>query len=170
MELTASLKALFTDTAQQLRGSARRLFMARTVRELGPGGSSVAERELGWNQGTVRTGMHELTSRITGVGAFGLRGRTPVTTHLPHLLAAIRGIVDSQSQAGPQFRSRRWYTRLRAAEVRRRLIAQQGYTDAQVPTRETIARTRNALGCSRKRVAKTQPQKRSRRPAPSSNR
>ena len=30
MELTDSLKALFVDTAQSLKGSARRLFMART--------------------------------------------------------------------------------------------------------------------------------------------
>jgi hypothetical protein len=37
MELTDSLKALFVHTAQSLQGSARRLFMARTVKELGLG-------------------------------------------------------------------------------------------------------------------------------------
>lgn len=170
MELTVSLKALFSDTAQQLRGSARRLFMARTVRELGPRGPSVAERELGWNRGTIRKGLHELASGITCVDAFGLRGRKPVEAHLPHLLDDIRAIVDSQSQADPQFRSQRLYTRLSAAEVRRQLIAQKGYTDAALPTRETIAIKLNALGYSRKRVAKTQPQKRSPRPTPSSSR
>src|SRR5262249_41346771 len=36
MELTDSLKALFIDTAYSLKGSSRRLFMARTVKELGP--------------------------------------------------------------------------------------------------------------------------------------
>ena len=35
MELTDSLKTLFVDTARSLKGSARRLFMARTVKELG---------------------------------------------------------------------------------------------------------------------------------------
>ena len=54
MELTDSLKALFVHTAQSLQGSARRLFMARTVKELGPGGQRQAERELGWNRGTLR--------------------------------------------------------------------------------------------------------------------
>ena len=39
MELTDSLKALFSDTARTLKGSARRVFMARTVKELGPGGN-----------------------------------------------------------------------------------------------------------------------------------
>ena len=56
MELTDSLKALFVHTAQSLPGSARRLFMARTVKELGPGGQRQAERELGWNRGTLRKG------------------------------------------------------------------------------------------------------------------
>jgi Rhodopirellula transposase DDE domain len=170
MELTASFKALFKDTAKQLRGSARRLFMARTVRELGPAGSSMAERELGWNRGTIRKGLHELTSGITCVDAFGMRGRKRAEAHLPHLLEDMRAIVDSQSQADPQCRSQRLYTRLSAAEVRRQLIAQKGYTDAALPTRRTIGAKLNGLGYSLKRVAKTKPQKRSPRPLPSSSR
>lgn len=170
MELTESLTGLLKATAQQLRGSARRLFMARTVRELGIGGQSVAERELGWNRETIRKGMHELTSGITCLDAFGLRGRKPAEAHLPHLLADIRAIVDSQSQADPQFRSRRLYTRLSAAAVRRQLIAQHGYTDHELPTAETIGVKLNALGYTLKQVAKTHPQKRSPRPTPSSGR
>ena len=156
--LTESLKDLFQQTARQLRGSARRLFMARTV------------RELGWHRGTIRKGLHGLASGITCVEAFGLRGRKPAEGHLPRLLDDIRAIVDSQSQADPQFRSRRLYTRLSAPEVRRQLIAQKGYTAAELPTAETIRVKLNALGYTRTRVAKTQPQKRSRRQAPSSRR
>lgn len=169
MELTGSLKALFKDTAQQLKGSARRVFMARTVRELGPGGQCLAERELGWNRGTIRKGMHELTSGIRCADAFGLRGRKPAEAHLPQLLDDLRAIVDSQSQADPQFRSRRLYTRLSAAEVRRQLIAQEGYRDEELPTAETIGAKLNALGYSPKKVAKTHPQKRSPRLTPSSS-
>ena len=44
MELTDSLKALFIETAKALKGSARRLFMARMVKELGAGGQRRAER------------------------------------------------------------------------------------------------------------------------------
>ena len=170
MELTESLTGLLKVTAKQLRGSARRLFMARTVRELGPGGQCAAERELGWNRETIRKGMHELTSGITCLDAFGLRGRKPAEAHLPHLLEDIRALVDSQSQADPQFRSRRLYTRLSAPEVRRQLIAQHGYTDEALPTAETIGVKLNALGYTLKRVAKTQPKKRSPRPTPSSGR
>lgn len=166
MELTESLTALCQETARQLRGSARRLFMARTVRELGPGGQCRAERELGWNRGTIRQGMHELRSGFRCVEAFGLRGRKPAEAHLPRLLDDIRAIVDSQSQADPQFRSRRLYTRLSASEVRRQLIAQKGYRADELPTAETIGVKLNALGYTLTRVAKTLPQKRSPRPTP----
>jgi Rhodopirellula transposase DDE domain len=170
MELTESIRALCKETAQQLRGSARRLFMARTVRELGPGGQCKAERALGWNRGTIRLGLHELTSGITCVEAFRLRGRKPAEAHLPHLLEDSRAIVDSQSQADPQCRSRRLYTRLSAPEVRRQLIAQKGYTDDALPTAETIGVKLNALGYILKKVAKTHPKKRSPKPTPSSSR
>jgi hypothetical protein len=49
MELTDELKSLLMETAKQLKGSERRLFQARMVKALGPGGASLAERELGWN-------------------------------------------------------------------------------------------------------------------------
>jgi hypothetical protein len=168
MELTDSLKSLFVETAKSLKGSARRLFMARTVRELGTGGQRRAERELGWGRMTIRKGMHELASGFTCLDAFSARGRKRVETHLPNLLADIRAIVDSQSQADPQFRTNRLYTRLSAAEVRRQLIAQKGYTDAQLPTVQTITTKLNALGYYPKKVAKSQPQKKSQKPTLSS--
>jgi hypothetical protein len=70
MELTEELKSLFIETAKQLKGSARRLFQARTVKALGPGGASLAERELGWNRKTIRKGMHEVESGIMCLDAF----------------------------------------------------------------------------------------------------
>ncbi len=57
MELTAEVKALLLNTAKDLKGSARRMFMARAVVALGKGGKLLAERELGWNRGTLRKGM-----------------------------------------------------------------------------------------------------------------
>src|SRR5215831_2381150 len=73
MELTDSLKALFMETARSLKGSARRLFMARTVKELGPGGQQHAERALGWSRVSIRKGMHELESGFTCLDAFAAR-------------------------------------------------------------------------------------------------
>jgi len=170
MELTDAVKGLLQDAAKQLKGSARRLFMARTVKELGPGGQRRAERELGWNRVTVRKGTRELESGFAIVDAFALRGRMRAEEHLPDLLADLTAIVDGQSQADPQFRTTRLYTRLTAAEVRRQLIAQRGYTDAELPTVQTIGAKLNDLGYHLKKVAKSQPQKRSPRPTPSSPR
>ncbi len=167
MELTEEVKALLLNTAKELKGSARRVFMARTVRALGPGGQRLAERELGWNRGTMRKGMHEMERGMVCVDAFSSRGRKRSEDHLPNLLKDITAIVDGQSQADPQFRTNRLYTRLTAAEVRRQLMAQKGYTDEELPTAETIATKLNVLGYYPKKVAKSQPPKNFRRPMPS---
>jgi hypothetical protein len=62
MELTDELKSIFIETAKALKGSDRRIFMARVVRALGRGGQRYAEEELRWNRGTIRKGMQELES------------------------------------------------------------------------------------------------------------
>lgn len=168
MELTDTLKALFIETARTLKGRQRRRFMARTVQQLGPGGQRRAERELGWNRQTIRKALRELASGLIGLDAFSLRRRKRAEEHLPNLLTDIQAIVDRQSQADPQFRTTRLYTRLSAAEVRRQLIAQKGYTDSELPTERTIASKLNALGYHPSKVAKTRPQKRFPKPTPSS--
>lgn len=159
MELVEEFKEVLIETAKELKGSICRLFMARTVHALGEGGQRLAERELGWNRGTIRKGMHELESKMICIDAYASRGRKRSEEHLPDLLSDIIAIVDGQSQADPQFRTNRLYTRLTATEVRRQLIAQKGYSDGELPTAETIATKLNELGYSLKKVAKTQPQK-----------
>ena len=90
------------------------------------------------------------------------RGRKRAEDHLLSLLTDIKAIVESQSQTDPQLRTARLYTRLSAAEVRRQLIVQHGYTDAALPTVQTLTTKLNALGYSPKKVVKSQPQKNSR--------
>src|SRR5712691_4168262 len=105
MELTNSLKSLFIETAQALKGSARRLFIARTVQELGSGGQRRAERELGWSRMTIRKGTHELTSGITCLDAITSRSRKRAEAHLPSLLSDFAASVDSQILADLQCRT-----------------------------------------------------------------
>jgi len=97
---------------------------------------------------------------------FAARGRKRAEDHLPNLLLDIAALVDSQSQADPQFRTNRLYTRLDATEVRHQLIAQKGYTDAELPTVQTITTKLNALGYYPQKVAKSEPKKRSQKPTP----
>ena len=168
MNLSDTLKTLFIETAQTLKGHARRRFMAQAVKELGPGGQRRAERELGWNRETIRKGMREVKSGLICLDNFTARGRKRAEDHLPNLLTDITALVDRQSQTDPQFRTQRLYTRLDAAEVRQQLIVQKGYTEAELPTVRTITAKLNALGYYPQKVAKSEPKKRSRRLMPSS--
>jgi hypothetical protein len=160
---------ILIDTAKTLKASQRRLFMAKTVAAMGRGGQIWAEAHLGWNRETIRKGMHELHSGMTCVDAFHCRRRKPAEEHLPRLLDDIRAIADGQSQADPKFRTKRLYTRISAKEVRRQLIATKGYTDAELPTQQTINKKLNLLGYCLSKVAKCRPQKKSSRPTPSSS-
>jgi len=112
----------------------RFLCYGRTVQELGPGGQTRAAREPHGGRMTIRQGRHELTSSISCANAFANRGRKRAEERLPQLLRDRQAIVTSQSQADPQFRSQRLYTRLIAAEVRRQLIHRKGYTQLATPS------------------------------------
>lgn len=129
MELTDSLKKIYIETAQSLKGAARRRFMAQIVKELGEGGQSYVERELGWCRDTIRKGIKELKTGITCCDNFQGRGRHKSEKNLPSLLEDLTQIVDSQSQTDPSFKSQRLYRRLTVKEVRKQLIEKKGYTD-----------------------------------------
>jgi hypothetical protein len=164
MRPDAEMIPVLIDTAKILKGSQRRLFMAKTVAAMGRGGQVWAEAHLGWNRETIRKGMHELRSGMTCVDAFHCRRRKPAEEHLPRLLEDIRAIADGQSQADPKFQTKRLFTRISAKQVRRLLIATKGYTDAGLPTPQTINKKLNLLGFRLTKVAKSRPQKKSSRP------
>jgi hypothetical protein len=169
MRPDAEMIPILIDTAKTLKASQRRLFMAKIVAAMGRGGQLWAETHLGWNRETIRKGMHELRTGMTCVDAFSCRRRKPAEEHLPGLLDDIRSIADGQSQADPKFQTDRLFTRISAAEVRRQLIATKGYTDAELPTPQTINKKLNLLGFRLTKVAKSRPQKESSRPTPSSS-
>ena len=169
MRSDAEMIPVLIDTAKALKGSQRRLFMARTVHAMGRGGQIWAQAHLRWNRETIRKAMHELRSGMTCLDAFSSRRRKPAEEHLPRLLDDIKSLVDGQSQADPKFQTKRLFTRISAAEVRRQLIATKGYTDAELPTRQTINRKLNLLGYHLTKVAKCRPQKKSRKPTLSSS-
>ena len=159
MRPSPELIPVLIDTAQTLKGYQRRLFMAKTVKAMGPGGPRWAEEHLGWSRVTIRKGMHELVSNRACLDAFAARGRRPVETHWPRLLDEIKAIAESQSQTDPKFQTNRLFTRISAAEVRKQLIAQKGYTDAALPTQQTINTKLNLLGYRLTKVDKCRPLK-----------
>ncbi len=106
MEMTDELKVFLNETACTLKGSARRVFMARAVRDLGEGGQRRAERELGWNRVQVRKGRHELESGITCVDGFALRARKSVSTNPPAPRSRFRPNGDHIGGCGGRRRTR----------------------------------------------------------------
>ena len=141
------------------RHSGRRLFMAKVVKLLGPGGKRKAERRLGWNRCTINKGIKELESGIVCVDNFSSRGRKGFDFYFPNLRNDIHDIINPESQADPTFRATNLYSPITALEVRRRLISDKGYDDATLPKRQTITKILNELGYSLKKCKRLTPKK-----------
>lgn len=142
--------------ADHLKGSDCRIFMAKVVEALGPGGQRRAERELSWNRGTIRKGQGELENSPISDN-FSARGRKKAEGHLPNLLEDIQALVEPTSQADPTFKTTQLYTPLTAKEVRQRLRDNKGYADKELPTRRTISTKLNGLDFRPQKVAKSKP-------------
>jgi hypothetical protein len=154
MAIREAEKELYIETAKQLKGHTRRLYMARVVKVLGPGGAWVASQELGWDRNTIRKGSRELETGFICYDNYAARGRHRTEKRLPELLNDLRAIAEQHSQIEPKFQSTRLYLRLSAASVRQQLIEQKGYTEEQLPSPEVIRQRLNELGYNLKRVKK----------------
>lgn len=157
-KLTEEVIDLVTYAAVNLSGSARRMFMAKVVNSLGPGGQRQTERALGWNRQTVRKGQAELEHGPQRDN-FWARGRKKAEVHLPDLLTDIEVIVAPTSQADPTFKTSHLYTPLTAETVRQRLLDEKGYAAETLPTRRTLNTKLNQLDFRLQKVAKTEPLK-----------
>jgi hypothetical protein len=158
LKLTDSTVKWLKDTAEQLKGSARRTFMAETVQQLGYGGASAAQDKLGWNRGTIQKGKKELETQPIEDN-FSSRGRKKSEELLPNLLEDIKKIVEPECQTDPSFNTCRLYTRITAEEVRNRLLEKDSYNEESTPCTRTISTKLNELGYRLKKVQKTKPQK-----------
>lgn len=155
---TSDIVDALKQATDNLKGSARRMFMAKTVNAFGEGGQRWSERELGWNRGTIRKGQRELEEGPVP-DHFAARGRKKAEEYLPNLLDDIEAIVEPTSQADPTFKTTKLYTPLTAKEVRQRLIDKKGYIDETLPTRRTINTKLNDLNFHPQKVAKSKPKK-----------
>jgi hypothetical protein len=158
LKLTDSTVKWLKSTAEQLKGSARRMFMAETVQQLGYGGAGAAQDKLGWNRGTVRKGRKELENGPVE-DRFSDRGRKKSEELLPNLLEDIKKIVEPECQTDPSFNTCLLYTRITAEEVRRRLLRTGYYNEESTPCARTISTKLNESGYKLQKVPKTKPQK-----------
>jgi hypothetical protein len=154
MEITPEIRAMLNETKGNLSGYKCRHFMAQVVDTMLDGSPMRAEKELGWNRVTLSKALKELRGGFCFIDHYHLRGRNRAEENLPALLDDIRELADRYSQTDPTFRTTRQYTRLTTTALRQQLIDENGYTDAELPTEETIRTKLNVLGYGLKRVKK----------------
>ncbi|MCX6047259.1 MAG: hypothetical protein NT075_19310 [Chloroflexi bacterium] len=154
IEIPEEQKTFYIKTARVLKGSERRIFMASIVQALGRGGQRYVEQAFGWNRRTVRKGMEELTSGISKIDQFAVRGRKRAEERLPHLLDDLREIIDGQRQISASLGTSQVNTHLSAATVRRQLFEQKAYPEERLPCIATINKKLKELGYHRRAMPK----------------
>ena len=140
------------DAAQKLTGYRKRDFMGKVAEDYFSGSARKVETVLGWNRKSVQLGMDERRTGLICADNYGARGRHKSEEILPNLEADIRSLVDPESQADPKFQSTFLYMRISAREVRERLVKERGYSEAELPYRETIGAILNRMGYRLKKL------------------
>jgi hypothetical protein len=146
MPLTETVKATIKDAAQKLTGHRKRAFMAKVTEDYLDGSARKAETYLGWSRKTVQLGLNEQRSGLICVDNYHARGRSLSEATLPNLVRDIHQLVEGQAQADPKFQTTFAYMRVSARAVRESLIEVKGYSDEQLPNRQTIGNVLNRIG------------------------
>ena len=134
----------------------RRAFQAQMTVKYCAGSPRRAEALFGWSRAAVELGLHERRTGIVCLSAqSAFSGRM------------LWEVAEAHAQQDPSFRGPLSYTRLTAAEALRQLRA-QGFADEVLPSPSTMAEVLNRNGYRLRAVLKAKPQKKSRKPTPSS--
>ncbi len=152
----------------KMHGAERRSFAAEMTLKYCGGSARQAERVFGWGRKMVETGLGEKRTGILCVSAkANFTGNKRWEEKNPQVAAELCRLAEEHGQQDPSFRSTAAFTRLTAAEALRQL-RQLGFSEEQLPAPGTMARILNRLGYRLRRVVKAKPQKKFRRPTPSS--
>ena len=146
----------------------RRAFQAKMAVKYCAGNARRAEDTFGWSRDAVQLGLHERRTGVVCLSAQSVFGGDKLWEQKhPEVADALWSLAQSHSQQDPSFRGPLSYTRLTAAEALRQLRA-QGFSDELLPSPSTMAEVLNRNGYRLRPVLKAKPQKKSRKPTPSS--
>jgi len=149
-------------------GAKRRAFQAEMAVKYCAGSPRQAEKIFGWSRQAVTLGLHEQRTGITCLGAHSAFGGDKLWEEKhPKIAEALWALASAHSQQDPSFRTTISFTRLTAAEALKQLRA-QGFADEVLPCPSTMAEVLNRNGYRLRPVVKAKPQKKSRKPMPSS--
>jgi hypothetical protein len=154
--------------ASRMVPTKRRTFQAAMALKYCAGSARQAETVFGWSRQAVALGLHEHRTGIVCLSAQSVVGGDLLWEEKhPQAAAMLWDLADAHSQQDPTFRSTLAFTRLTAAEALKQLRA-QGVADAQLPSPSTMAAVLNRNGYRLRPVLKAKPQKKFRKPMPSS--
>jgi len=127
-----------------------------------------AEVVFGWSRRAVGLGLHEQRTGVVCLSAHSAFGGNMCWEEKhPDAADVLWALAQAPSQQDPSFRSTLSFTRLTAAEAIKQLAA-QGFSEDVLPSASTMAEVLNRNGYRLRPVLKAKPQKKSRKPTPSS--
>jgi hypothetical protein len=154
--------------ASKLSGSRRRSFQATMALKYCAGSPRQAEVVFGWSRQAVELGLHEQRTGVVCLSAHSAFGGNKCWEEKhPDAADALWALAQAHSQQDPSFRSTLSFTRLTAAQAIKQLAA-QGFSEDMLPCASTMAEVLNRNGYRLRPVLKAKPQKKSRKPTPSS--
>jgi hypothetical protein len=154
--------------ASKMVGAERRAFQAAMAVKYCAGSARQAEAVFGWSRQAVELGLHEQRTGVVCLSAQSAFGGDKLWEEKhPAAAAVLWELADAHSQQDPTFRTTQSFTRLTAAEALRQLRA-RGIAEAELPSPSTMAEVLNRNGYRLRPVLKAKPQKKSRKPMPSS--
>ena len=154
--------------ASKMLGAERRAFQAAMALKYCAGSPRQAEVVFGWSRRAVELGLHEKRTGIVCLGAQSAFGGDKLWEEKhPKVADALWILAQSHSQQDPTFHTTLSFTRLTAAEALKQLRA-QGFPEEVLPSASTMAEVLNRNGYRLRPVLKAKPQKKFRKPTPSS--
>jgi len=152
----------------KMTGADRRAFQAEMALKYCAGNPRRAEDVFGWSRQGVQLGLHEKRTGIVCLGhhTFCCGAKLWEEKH-PEVAQALWELAESHSQQDPTFRTTLSFTRLTAEEALKQLRT-QGFADEVLPSRSCMSEVLNRNGYRLRPVIKAKPQKKSRKPTPSS--
>jgi hypothetical protein len=119
----------------------------------------MAEAIFGWGRQTVALGLAERRTGITCLGAqSAFSGRKRWEEQHPQATQALRQLAEAHAQQDPTFRTSLTFTRL-TAQAALKALAEQGYSEDQLPSPTTMAEALNRMGFRLRKVLKAKPEK-----------
>lgn len=152
--------SLLIAAAKELKGSARRMFLAKVGDALCDGSARKTEQRFGWGRETITKGQQELHSRLPASKSVEpeRRGRKRSEDKNPQLKIDIQLIVEPHTHSDPELKTSRKYTNYSAAEIRDELLG-KGYPPESLPSERTIRDILNRMNYRLKRIQKGKPLK-----------